>query len=146
MKNKIEGGCGKDDNVSAFYDYIYTAHNAFARLWINVPQGHKITIISNQKVQDACKKNITQFAFPGKEVPIKKIEETRIEGYKWSYYFIPENKLSKTKLKFYWVNEFDWITKLDWIKEWKIDDSYIDVLVFENDKGAQIHTGLLTLS
>lgn len=141
MKNKINGGCGEDDNVSAFYDFIYTARKAFCRLWVQTEGEHKITIISNQKVQDACKKNTTQFAFPKRKETIEKIDYARIEDRAWGSYFIPK----KIKLEFYWVNELDWLIKLDWVKEWKIDDSYIDVLVFENEKGVQIQTGFLTL-
>ena len=49
------------------------------------------------------------------------------------------------ELDSYWVCEFDWLTKLNWIKEWKIDDTMKDILVFENDEGKQIKTGILTI-
>jgi len=138
LKDKISGGCGEDDNVSAFNDFIYTARNAWGNL-LYCKEG--ITIISNQKVQDACKKNITRFACPKNKEDIKKINYATIEDRHWGSYFIPK----EIELEFYWVNEFDWITKLDWVKEWKINDEMPDVLVFENDKGRQIRTGLLTL-
>lgn len=138
MKNKIAGGCGQDDNVSAFYDYIYTAREAWGNL-LYCKEG--ITIVSNQKVQDACKKNITQFAFPKNKELIEKIDYARIEDRAWGSYFIPK----KIKLKFYWVNEFDWLIKLDWVKEWRINDTMKDVLLFVNDKNEQIKTGFLTL-
>jgi hypothetical protein len=138
MKNKINGGMGEDDDVSAFYDFVYTARNAWGCL-LYPKEG--ITIISNQKVQDACKKNITQFAFPKNKEDIKKINFATIEDRRWGSYFIPK----EIELEFYWVNEFDWIMKLDWVKEWKINDELSDILIFENDKGTQIRTGLLTL-
>lgn len=138
MKNKINGGVGEDDNVSAFNDYIYTARNAWGCfLYPEEP----ITIISNQKVQDVCKKNITQFARPKNKEDIKEIKFATIENRRWGSYFIPK----EIELEFYWVNEFDWIQKLSWIKEWKINEELGPILIFENDKGAQIRTGLLTL-
>ena len=138
MKNKIAGGMGEDDNVSAFNDYIYTARNAWASL---LYRKEGITIISNQKVQDACKKNVTQFAFPKNKEDIKKINHVTIEDRRWGSYFISK----EIELEFYWVNEFDWLMKLDWVKEWKINDELGPILIFENDNGAQIRTGLLTL-
>ena len=141
MKEKINGGCGEDDNMSAFYDFIYTANLARAYLWVQTEGGHKITIISNQKVQDACKKNITQFAFPKDFVPIKKFNTTKYGKHRYSYYFVPGN----IDLELYWVNEFDWLMKLDWVKEWKIKEKMKDILTFENILGKQMKTGLLTL-
>jgi hypothetical protein len=138
VKNKINGGVGEDDDVSAFNDYIYTARIAWGKL-LYYKEG--IIIISNQKVQDACKKNITQFARPKNKEDIKEIKFATIENRRWGSYFIPK----EIELEFYWVNEFDWIQKLSWIKEWRINNTMIDVLLFVNDKNEQIKTGLLTL-
>ena len=138
LEKKIEGGAGEDNNMSAFYDFIYTARIAWGYLSY-ISEG--ITIISNQKVQDACKKNITQFAFPKNFIPIKKFNTTKYGKHRYSYYFVPGD----IDLEFYWVNEFDWLMKLDWVKEWKIKEKMKDILTFENTLGGQIKTGLLTL-
>jgi len=151
MRKKIEAGLGEDNNVTAFNDFIYTARTAWIYLRTEVLGDYQITIISNQKIQDECKKHATQFVFPKNIEDIKRIDFIQIEGQKWGEYWIPRKARLKgqpkvpeeIELEHYWVNEFDWLMKLDWVKEWKIDVRHKDILTFENEKGNQIKTGKL---
>jgi len=128
VKNKIEGGAGYDDNMSALGDYYHTLIRARKEL-TNFKKGEKITIISNATVREKASVG----------------NNNVIVDYRYLEYEIKKTIIESTTKEDLIFDEGEYCETRDWVKEWRINDELDDILVFENDKGIQIRTGLLTL-
>jgi len=122
------GGSGYDDNMSALGDYFNTLIRARKEL-TNFKKGEKITIISNSKVREEA----------------SKYNNSVIMDYRYLEGTIKKPVVKSTTKEDLIFDEGGYIETRDWVKEWKIDDSLPQILIFENDKGIQIRTGFLTL-
>ena len=122
------GGSGYDDNMSALGDYFNTLIRARKEL-TNFKKGEKITIISNSKVREEA----------------SKYNNSVIMDYRYLEGTIKKPVVKSTTKEDLIFDEGGYIETRDWVKEWKIDDSLPQILIFENDKGVQIRTGFLTL-
>lgn len=113
----IAGGMGADNDLTAWNDYYDTLLRMKQQLEVHFKTEGPYTIITNYDIQ---------------------------RGSQTGNNMVPPNSEQYNKNKEGYFTEYDYIMAKDWIKEWKLDQTLPNILLFTDGKN-QIQTGVLTV-